>query len=107
MCALVIGFNGWQMLRVAISDLMDRAPDRQVITEIERVAGAVAGVQLVEKVLARKVGLAYFVDMHVHADPEMRLHDAHILSGKVKGAVMGCNPAIRGVIIHMEPAEHH
>ena len=45
------------------------------------------------------------VDLHVQADPLLSLHDAHILSGKVKGAVRTAVPAVRDVLVHMEPFE--
>lgn len=105
LCSMVIGLNGFFLLRPALADLMDRAPDRPILAEVERAAAGVDGVLLVEKVLARKVGLGYFVDMHVQAAPEMTLHAAHILSGKVKSAVRGAIPTVIGVLIHMEPFE--
>ncbi len=104
-CAAVIAFNGVALLRPAIADLMDRAPAPGILAEVERVAHTVPEVRRVEKVIARKVGLGYFVDMHVQADPAMTLHAAHIVSGKVKSAVRANNPAIIGVLIHMEPFE--
>jgi len=104
-CAAVIAFNGIALLRPAIADLMDRAPAPAILAEVERVAATVPEVRRVEKVVARKVGLGYFVDMHVQADPTMTLHAAHIVSGKVKSAVRSHNPAIIGVLIHMEPFE--
>lgn len=105
LCALVIGFNGYSLLRPALADLMDRAPERPLLDDVERAAASVPGVLHIEKVLARKVGLGYFVDMHVQAEPTMTLHAAHILSGKVKSAVRGAIPAVIGVLIHMEPFE--
>src|SRR5262249_49817056 len=50
-----------------------------------------------------KLGMDYFVDIHVQAVPALSLRDAHILSGKVKSAI---RRAVNGVIdasIHMEP----
>jgi divalent metal cation (Fe/Co/Zn/Cd) transporter len=35
----------------------------------------------------------------------MSLHDAHIVSGKVKGAIRAAMPSVDGVLIHMEPYE--
>jgi hypothetical protein len=42
---------------------------------------------------------------HVQADPTLSLRDAHILSGKVKGAIRAAVPRVVGVLIHMEPYE--
>jgi divalent metal cation (Fe/Co/Zn/Cd) transporter len=35
----------------------------------------------------------------------MSLHDAHVLSGRVKTAIRGAVPEVAGVLIHMEPHE--
>jgi len=104
-CALVIGFSGVWLLRNSVAELMDKAPEQAVLDTIKQVAAQVDGVTLVEKLLARKSGLVYFVDLHVHANPAMSLHDAHILSGKVKSAIKAAVPAVQGVVIHMEPEE--
>jgi divalent metal cation (Fe/Co/Zn/Cd) transporter len=64
-------------------------------------------VRAVEKLSARKAGLVYYVDIHVHADPSMSLRDAHELSGAVKSAIRASVPRIAGVLVHMEPFEQH
>ena len=46
-----------------------------------------------------------YVDLHVQADPEVPLREAHTLSGKVKGAIKAAVPGVAGVLIHMEPYE--
>jgi cation diffusion facilitator family transporter len=101
--AAVIAFNGFLLLRPAIDDLMDRMPDRPVIEQIAATAEGVKGVRAIEKLRVRRVGVAYFVDLHVQADETLPLLEAHILSGKVKGAIRSAVPAIGGVLIHMEP----
>ena len=101
--SLVIGWNGWRLLRPAVSDLMDKAPDRDFLDHTIGVAAAVEGVLGIEKVAARKVGLGYFIDIHVQALPELSLYDAHILGGKVKSRLKSSIPSILGVLVHMEP----
>jgi cation diffusion facilitator family transporter len=102
----VIFYNGMRMLRPAVDDLMDRVPDESVVHRIAGAACAVEEVRAIEKLKVRKVGLTYAVDLHVQADPGMSLHDAHIVSGKVKGAIKAAMPAVDAVLIHMEPYEH-
>jgi divalent metal cation (Fe/Co/Zn/Cd) transporter len=53
----------------------------------------------------RKLGMGYFVDLHVQTEPTMILRDAHILSGKVKGAIRTALPKVSDVLVHMEPYE--
>lgn len=103
--SVVICYNGMKMLRPAINDLMDRVPENHVVESIAVAAISVPEVRAIEKLKVRKVGLQYAVDLHVQADPHMSLHDAHIVSGKVKGAIRTAMPAVDGVLIHMEPYE--
>jgi cation diffusion facilitator family transporter len=64
--AAVIAWNGWQLLRQALMELMDTAPSRDIVERIRGVAESGAGVDRVEKCIVRKMGYLYYVDMHVH-----------------------------------------
>lgn len=99
----VMAFNGVRMLRPAIHDLMDRMPDGDVVQQIAAAARSVEGVLAIEKLKVRKLGMRYYVDIHVQADPNLTLHFSHILSGKVKSAIRQAVPAVLDASIHMEP----
>jgi cation diffusion facilitator family transporter len=101
----VIVVNAGLLLRPAIQDLMDRSPSADLLDRIGAAALATSDVRDIEKLMVRKVGLTYFVDLHVQADPAMSLHDAHVLSGRVKTAIRAAVPEVAGVLIHMEPHE--
>jgi cation diffusion facilitator family transporter len=101
----VIVINGSLLLRTALRDLMDRAPEPAVLATVSAAALATPGVLAIEKLKIRKSGTAFYVDIHVQADPVLSLHDAHILSGMVKTAIRQRVPAAMGVLIHMEPFE--
>lgn len=102
---LMIGFNGIRVLRPALHDLMDGAVDPELIVVVRDAARAVPGVVTTEKLMARRVGTRLWIDIHVHADPGMSLHDSHELSGMVKSAIRQRLPAVENVLVHMEPAE--
>lgn len=101
----IIVINGSLLLRTALGDLMDRAPDPTMQAQVSDAALGTSGVLAIEKLKIRKSGTAYYVDIHVQADPVMSLHEAHILSGRVKWAIRQRVPAAAGVLIHMEPFE--
>ncbi|HEY2330239.1 MAG TPA: cation diffusion facilitator family transporter [Verrucomicrobiae bacterium] len=103
--ACVIGFNGWRLLRPAFNELMDRAPDRELIEKIRAVAKTIPGVAGVEKTFVRKMGYQFFVDMHVEVDPQMTVENSHRISHEVKDTVRGQIPSVRDVLIHIEPAK--
>jgi len=101
--ASVIFFNGVRILRPAVADLMDRTPDRETIERIHGAALAVPEVRAIETLRVRRSGLGLYVDIHVEADPEMSLREAHIVSGKVKTSIRREVPTVLGVLVHMEP----
>jgi cation diffusion facilitator family transporter len=103
--AVVIVVNAGLLLRPAVADLMDKRPGADLLERISVAARGTPDVRHIEKLKVRKAGLQYFVDLHVQADPALSLHDAHILSGRVKTAIRACVPEVAGVLIHMEPHE--
>ena len=103
LAAAVIFGNGLRILRPAVADLMDRTPDRETIERIHGAAMAVPEVRAVETLKVRRSGLGLYVDIHVEADPEMPLREAHIMSGKVKTSIRRTVPTVLGVLVHMEP----
>ena len=101
----IIARNGYILLRGVVNDLMDRMPAAVFVTEVDSAAKSVAGVLATEKMAVRRHGAQYFIDLHVQAHPLLTLHDAHILGGKVKGAIRAKVPRVANVLIHMEPFE--
>lgn len=99
----IIFFNGIRILRPALGDLMDRAPETSLLSLVAQAATSTEGVNAIEKLRMRKAGMGYFVDIHVQADSRLSLHDAHIISGRVKSAIRRALPNVNGVLVHMEP----
>ena len=103
--ALVIAINALILLRPAVFDLMDRAPEPDIVERVRLAALAVPDVMAIEKLKVRRAGTGLYVDLHVQSDPNLSLHAAHIVSGKVKSAIRGSVRRVHGVLIHMEPFE--
>ena len=104
MAAGIIAWNGWGLLRAALSELMDTAPEPAVAQRIRGIAAAAPGVAAVEKCIVRKMGHHLFVDMHVEVDPQMTVQRAHEIAHDVKDKVRRELPAVHDVLIHVEPA---
>ncbi len=100
----IIAFNGLLVLRPALSELMDESAKREVIEGIRRTAGGIAGVERVEKCMVRKSGPRYLVDMHVEVNPDMTVKEGHGIAHDVKDKVMEKFPAVKDVMVHVEPA---
>jgi cation diffusion facilitator family transporter len=104
LAAGIIAWNGITFLRPSLSELMDTAPNRALKEKIRKVAEDTADVAQVEKCFVRKMGHQYFVDMHLEVDPEMSVRQAHEVAHRVKDRVREEVPAVRDVLVHIEPA---
>jgi cation diffusion facilitator family transporter len=102
-CAMIIGFNGWLLLRPALSELMDEAPDHKVIEQIRQIAAGTPGVARVEKCFVRKAGHLFFVEMHVEVDPQMTVLRSHEIAHDVKNKIREAMSAVSDVLVHIEP----
>ena len=101
--SIIVFFNGLHILRPALHELMDGAPDMEMIDRVAVAARSVSGVCLIEHLKARKLGTRYLVDLHAQADPAMSLDQAHLLSGRIKSAIRAAVPSVQDVLVHMEP----
>lgn len=100
----VILINAGRIARPPLHELMD-VEQSHIIEDVYAIARKVPGVRDVEKVLARKSGSRYLVDMHVEVDPEMTVRDSHMLAHAVKDAVQAKLPRVMDVLVHVEPHE--
>src|SRR6516165_7553996 len=102
-CA-VIAANGVRLALPAFQEIMDTAPAGKIVRSILAVASSVPGVVEVEKCHARKMGLDYYVDLHVGVDGNISVHEGHEIAHRVKSAIQRSDSRIADVLVHIEPA---
>jgi len=102
-CALIAA-NGIRLARPAFYEIMDTAPGGKIVRSIRVVASSVPGVVEVEKCRARKMGLDYYVDLHVGVDGNISVHQGHEIAHRVKSAIQQSDSRIADVLVHIEPA---
>ena len=102
-CA-VIAANGIRLARPAFFEIMDTAPGGKIVRSIRAVSSSVPGVVEVEKCHARKMGLDYYVDLHVGVDGNISVHEGHEIAHRVKSAIQQSDSRIADVLVHIEPA---
>ena len=103
-CA-VIAYNGWRLFVPALHEILDTAPRGEIVTTIERAAASVQGVIEVEKCLVRKMGISFYVDLHVGVNGGISVREGHDIAHKVKDAIKQTNTRIADVLVHVEPAD--
>lgn len=102
-CA-VIGINGMRLLGPAVGEIMDAAPPSEIETLVRRTAEKVDGVSDVEKCRVRKMGLEFYVDLHIAVDGAISVSDGHVIAHEVKDAVRASESRVADVLVHVEPA---
>jgi divalent metal cation (Fe/Co/Zn/Cd) transporter len=102
-CA-IIGWNGYRLALPALFEIMDTAPRAKFVSSICQVAKSVPGVVEIEKCRARKMGLDFYVDLHVGVDGNISVHEGHEIAHRVKAAIQQGDPRVADVLVHIEPA---
>lgn len=102
-CA-VIAANGWKLLFPALHEMLDSAPRGEIVATIQQAAVSVPGVLNVEKCLVRKMGISFYVDLHVGVDGGISVRDGHRIAHQVKDAIKSTDARIADVLVHVEPA---
>lgn len=98
-----IGWTAWHRLRPAVDEVMDSAPDPQVEVRARAAAARVPGVRSLDQSRVRKMGLEYFIDLHVVVDGRINVQEGHRIAHEVKDAIRSDNGLVADVLIHIEP----
>lgn len=102
--SVVIIFNAYRLLRPALDEIMDAAPSKEINQEIIYATNSVSGVIATDKCYVRKMGLDYYIDIHIIVDGNLTVHDGHEIAHNVKDYLMKTFPQISNVLVHVEPA---
>ena len=103
-CALIAA-NGYRLLRPALFEILDTAPRGEIVDVVRNAVCSVPGVVEVEKTFIRKMGLSFYVDLHVKVNGEISVREGHHIAHEVKRAIQRSDPRIADVLVHIEPAE--
>jgi cation diffusion facilitator family transporter len=104
-CALIAA-NGYRLLRPALFEILDTAPRGEIVDVVGGAARSVRGVIDLEKLFIRKMGLSFYVDLHVKVDGEISVREGHHIAHEVKRAIQESDRRIADVLVHIEPAEN-
>ncbi len=100
---LVIFWNGGRLLLPAMEEMLDAAPPAALLERIRNIARGVPGVNGLDLCRIRKMGLEYYVDLHVLVQSEITVQAGHTIAHAVKDAIRTEIPAVRDVLVHVEP----
>ncbi|MGB2600050.1 MAG: cation diffusion facilitator family transporter, partial [Candidatus Omnitrophota bacterium] len=104
---LVAGFIikvGTEVFHMAYDELMDAAPPKGLVRQIEETVMAAGGVLEVKKVMVRKYGLDLFLEITIGVDKNKTVQEGHSVTIEVEKCVCESIPNVEGVVVHVEPA---
>jgi cation diffusion facilitator family transporter len=102
--ALLILAMGGRLFWSNLQELLDRQAGPEMLETVRREASAVSGVMGVEKLLVRKAGLEYLVDIHIEVDPGITVREGHAIAHAVKDRLIEHIVPVKDVLVHIEPA---
>ncbi len=103
LASAVITYNAARLMRVALYELTDASPSRDLEDQVRKVAGSFPGVVALHKCLVRKMGLNYLVDLDVIVDGGITVREGHRIAHEVQEMLRRANPRISRVYVHVEP----
>ncbi|MEC4183200.1 cation diffusion facilitator family transporter [Adlercreutzia sp. R21] len=98
---VAILFSAVSVFRTGLRTLSDHA--RIPSDEVAAAAEKVPGIRQVHAVRTRGTEAEVYCDMHVLVDPQMTVLAAHDLGDEVERAVKAAFPAVKEVLVHIEP----
>jgi cation diffusion facilitator family transporter len=101
----IIAWNGLRLMGPAMREAMDTAPPRTLEAEVRALAAAVPGVRALDQCRVRKMGLDFYVDLHVGVDPTLSVREGHRIAHAVRKVVREAKREIADVLVHIEPED--
>ena len=87
----------------AVKMLMDAAPDREKIREIEDSIRHCEGVEHVNWIRSRQVGRGYLVDMAIEVEGDLTVTEGHAIADSIKHSIHTAVPEVLDVLVHVNP----
>ncbi len=104
---IILGFNG---ARSNFHQIVDRTPEKLYFDKVRRIVAKVDGVLGSEKLQIQMSGPDAHINIDIEVDPKMSVEKAHEITQQVRAAIQKGWPAVRDVIVHVEPYypnDHH
>ena len=101
--AVVMMFLGYVAAKENLHQLTDRLPDLQWFQRVRAATESVTGILAVEKVRIQIAGPDAHVDIDIEVNPQCTVDDAHIIAQHVRASIQSDWPAVREVVVHVEP----
>jgi ferrous-iron efflux pump FieF len=100
--AVYILYSSWSIVRQSLDDLMDRELPTIEREAIQQIAIAHPQVRGMHDLRSRRSGMVTFIQLHLEADDDLTLLQAHNISDEVEWKLQEAYPTAE-IIIHIDP----
>lgn len=94
---------GWQIAKVATSELMDSQADPVLTAELKKLIEAVAGVSELHSIRIRTADPNLLLDVEIGVDEKITVKAGHDVAKAVKQQLMAENEQIADILVHVNP----
>jgi cation diffusion facilitator family transporter len=102
-CGIIL-YNSYQIFRPALGEIMDEHLYDDLIIIIRKISLEVEGVLGTEKCQVRKVGMRYYIDLHIEVDGTLSVKEGHDIAHRLKARLRNDLPEVADILIHVEPS---
>jgi len=99
----IIIYNAYKIFRPVLQEISDEQIYDDLIEQIREISLTVNGVVDTEKCHVRKMGMVYYVDLHMIVDGNISVIEGHQIAHNLKDEIQRKIPEIADVLVHTEP----
>lgn len=99
----IIVFNAYRIFRPVLGEISDEQLYGEMIESIRQIALTVPGVIDTEKCHVRKMGMTFYVDLHMIVSGEISVREGHKIAHDLKDEIQRQLSEIADVLVHTEP----
>lgn len=96
-------YNAYKIFRPALGEMMDEHLHDELVLKIDDLSKEVKGIHNTEKCRIRKIGMRFFVEIHIRVDGQLSVREGHDISHAFKARIQSEIPTIENIHIHIEP----
>lgn len=99
----IIAYNAFRIFRPVLGEISDKQLYDEMIDEIREISLSVPGVIATEKCHVRKMGMTFYVDLHMIVSGDISVREGHTIAHDLKNEIQKQIPEIADVLVHTEP----
>jgi cation diffusion facilitator family transporter len=100
----IIVYNGFTMLSGAVGELLDKEAPPELLEQVRALASEMPDVMGTHRCHVRKMGMDLVVELDVLVNGGTSVDRAHEVAHAVQDHIRAKMPAVRRVLVHIEPA---